>query len=63
MAINYRIMGNRLGYGTMVIKDKIRTEQEAIDLCTVLQGAAKTQEKPLSYFVQEYEEARTWTPN
>lgn len=55
MAHCYRIMTNKIGYGTSCVKDKIPTQREAEDLMKVLK--ATSPEKP--FFIQEYEEART----
>lgn len=59
MSKMWRVMRNRLGYGTSVVEDCLPTEALADKVCDIQKRRAKkNKSKTDSFFTQEYEEAR-----
>lgn len=54
----FRIMGNKLGYGTFVAEEAILTQEQAEHNAKRLRSKAFQKNEQVSYFVQEYEEGR-----
>lgn len=58
MAKMFRVMGNRLGYGTFVAEDRIPNEALALKSLRKFKAASKKKGADEAFFTQEYEESR-----